>query len=276
MLKNIRLSFQKAVNNGLFALVADGVHKLNPRSKRHAPVRMEEGQLYTIHGVCRGGFEAAINAAIAVFPLSSVEGCGWHLTQAWVRNRNRLGLRRFVQGDRRDPRVIHWWRTLKGLPFLPRDHFHLVSALTVVPVEPTHPAYEPCQNFLDYFNRTWLNGPSESMWCKYLVKELRTTNLAENFHGRLRGLFSGRKHPKFNALITMLQEITGVAASRLNRMAEFPEEMRPLRARDRARREKTEGAMAAFARIQGLRYVTTAVVGRYCRKMSRYTSDRAI
>ncbi|RCN35254.1 hypothetical protein ANCCAN_18895, partial [Ancylostoma caninum] len=261
--------FQKAVNNGLLALVADGVHKLNPRTERRAPERMEEGQLYTIHGVYRGGFEvpllfavtrnkseddyvtifgkmkeavqavpsdtpntepqlrivvdfkmAAINAARAVFPLSSTEGCAWHLTQAWVRNRNRLGLLRFLKGGERDPRVVHWGKTLKGLPFLPRDHFHLVNALTVVPVEHSHPAYEPCQNFLDYFNRTWMRGPFESMWCKYLVKELRTTNLAENFHGRLRGLFSGKKHPKFDELITMLQEITAAAASRMNRMVE--------------------------------------------------------
>ncbi|RCN40920.1 hypothetical protein ANCCAN_13145 [Ancylostoma caninum] len=143
---------------------------------------MEEGQLYTIHGVCRGGFEvpllsavtrhkseedyltiferikeavqavpsdtpnaepelrivvdfeiAAVNAAKAVFPIHSIEGCGWHLTQAWVRNRNRLGLLRFFKGEERDPRAVRWWRTLKGLPFLPRDHFHLGNALTVVP-----------------------------------------------------------------------------------------------------------------------------------------------
>ncbi|RCN52612.1 hypothetical protein ANCCAN_01311 [Ancylostoma caninum] len=54
----------EAINSGLFALVADCVHKLNPRSKRHAPVRMEEGQLYTINGVCRGGFEVSLLFAV--------------------------------------------------------------------------------------------------------------------------------------------------------------------------------------------------------------------
>ncbi|EYC41512.1 hypothetical protein Y032_0566g21 [Ancylostoma ceylanicum] len=204
------------------------------------------------------------------------------------------GVSSFPKRRSRDPRVVHWWRTLKGLPFLPRDHFHLMRALTVVPVEPIHLAYQPCLNFLDYFNRTWLSGLFESMWFKYLVKGLRTTNFVENSHGyvyivnpiqekyplicfgRLRGLFSGKKHPKFNERITMLQEITGATASRLNRMIEFPEELRPLRPRDIRRREYTEAAMATFVRIQGGRYVNTAVVGRYCRKMSRYTSDKAI
>ncbi|KIH62461.1 hypothetical protein ANCDUO_07258 [Ancylostoma duodenale] len=54
----------KAVNNGLFALVADGVHKLNPRSKQLAPIRMEEGQLYTKHGVCRGASPLCCNSAL--------------------------------------------------------------------------------------------------------------------------------------------------------------------------------------------------------------------
>ncbi|KAL6731483.1 hypothetical protein Aduo_002344 [Ancylostoma duodenale] len=62
----------KAVNNGLFALVADGVHKLNPRSKKLAPIRMEEGQLYTKHGVCRGGFEVPLLFAVTRhFPTTS-------------------------------------------------------------------------------------------------------------------------------------------------------------------------------------------------------------
>ncbi|VDN28119.1 unnamed protein product [Cylicostephanus goldi] len=47
----------RAVENGLHALIGDGIHQLNPRSKRGSDVRIEEGQVYTIHGVCQGGFE---------------------------------------------------------------------------------------------------------------------------------------------------------------------------------------------------------------------------
>ncbi|CAJ0597869.1 unnamed protein product [Cylicocyclus nassatus] len=44
-----RKTIQKAVENGLVALVADGIHKLPPEELG------KDGQLYTIHGVCNGG-----------------------------------------------------------------------------------------------------------------------------------------------------------------------------------------------------------------------------
>ncbi|KAL6741585.1 hypothetical protein Aduo_014823 [Ancylostoma duodenale] len=141
----------KAYNNGLLALVADGVHKLKPRTKPREPVQMEEDLLYMIHGMCRGGFDVPLLfavtrhkseddylmifgkmkeavqavpsdtpnaepelrivddfriAATGVLPLFSIEGCGWHLTQVWMRNRNRLGLLGFLKGEGRDPRVV--------------------------------------------------------------------------------------------------------------------------------------------------------------------------
>ncbi|EYC09415.1 hypothetical protein Y032_0060g3103 [Ancylostoma ceylanicum] len=53
-----------ASENGLHVLIADGIHQLNPRSKRGSGVRMQEGQLYTIHGACGGGFEVPLLFAI--------------------------------------------------------------------------------------------------------------------------------------------------------------------------------------------------------------------
>ncbi|CAJ0594890.1 unnamed protein product [Cylicocyclus nassatus] len=45
---------KQAVENNLFALVGDGIHKLNPRSRRGTAVGMEGGQAYTIHEICAG------------------------------------------------------------------------------------------------------------------------------------------------------------------------------------------------------------------------------
>ncbi|RCN41343.1 hypothetical protein ANCCAN_12726 [Ancylostoma caninum] len=50
-----------ACDNGLQVLVGDGVHKLNPRN---TPVRMDKGQLYTIHAVCNGETEVPILYAV--------------------------------------------------------------------------------------------------------------------------------------------------------------------------------------------------------------------
>ncbi|EYB90362.1 hypothetical protein Y032_0221g2574 [Ancylostoma ceylanicum] len=54
----------KAVSNGLYVLAADGVHQLNLKNKRNVVIQMEKGQLYTIHGVVRGGFEVPLLFAI--------------------------------------------------------------------------------------------------------------------------------------------------------------------------------------------------------------------
>ncbi|KAK6757279.1 hypothetical protein RB195_015231 [Necator americanus] len=47
--------------------------------------------------------------------------------------------------------------------------------------------------------------------------------------------------------------------------------------KDRVRREKIEAAMSTFeATIQGGQNPSMAEIERYCRKMSRYTSDKAV
>ncbi|VDP49052.1 unnamed protein product [Heligmosomoides polygyrus] len=110
-------TIKKAYENGLFALVADGVHKILPTQLGY------QAQLYTIHGVCSNGHEipllyaltraqrestyelvfsclerelrslgpqcvrrfvvdferAAINAANKTFPGVNVEDCAFHL-----------------------------------------------------------------------------------------------------------------------------------------------------------------------------------------------------
>ncbi|KHJ77622.1 hypothetical protein OESDEN_22758, partial [Oesophagostomum dentatum] len=230
---------KRAVENGLMALRADGngIHLLNPRSKRGTGVRMEEGQVYTTHGVCRGGFEAAIQAARRVFPSCSIEGCSWHLSQAWVRKRNTLGILHFLKGDARSKRVRRWWRTLKGLPFLPQDCLRFVTALTAPPVPAHHPAHTPCSKFLEYLRSTWLEGPFQNMWCKYLVHELRTTNTAENYHSRLRKII-GKNHPPLAQLILAFRSLTSIAKVTLMRMEVLRHESRSLRTRDQIRREK--------------------------------------
>ncbi|VDM76550.1 unnamed protein product [Strongylus vulgaris] len=49
-----------AIDAALYALIGDGIHQLKSRYKRGSRARVEEGQLYTIHGVCRGGIEAGL------------------------------------------------------------------------------------------------------------------------------------------------------------------------------------------------------------------------
>ncbi|KIH45462.1 hypothetical protein ANCDUO_24497 [Ancylostoma duodenale] len=116
---------QMACENGINAIIGDGVHKLNPRT---APVHMEKGQLYTIHASCNGEMEvpilyaitrskkqasyrtifgalkeAAVKAAKATFPESVVQGCAFHLAQAWNRKSKEKGLRQYTVGKKERP-----------------------------------------------------------------------------------------------------------------------------------------------------------------------------
>ncbi|KAK6035787.1 hypothetical protein COOONC_26708 [Cooperia oncophora] len=141
------LEIQMALENGLYAIVADGVHSLHPKSLGY------HAQLYCVHGVCsrevdlplmfcitekktrrvykkifehlkanlRGetprrivlDFEkAAIHAAKMVFPTASVECCAFHLAQAWSRKRNALTLKKYIQGPERDVRFVNDERLL--------------------------------------------------------------------------------------------------------------------------------------------------------------------
>lgn len=124
---------------------------------------------------------AAINAA-EVFPTTSVQGCVFHLSQSWNRKRDALGIREFLKGGSRCRMVSKWWRTLKGIPFLPTFLLRRLPGFVRPSIPRNHAAYQKCQDFLDYLHNTWLRGPFRKLWCKWGLTELRTTNLAEAYH----------------------------------------------------------------------------------------------
>ncbi|KHJ82189.1 hypothetical protein OESDEN_18119 [Oesophagostomum dentatum] len=181
----------------------------------------------------------------------------------------------YTKGDARFKRVRRWWRTLKGLPFLPQDCLRFVSALTAPPVPAHHPAHTPCSKFLEYLRSTWLEGSLQNMWCKYLVHELRTTNTAENYHSRLRKII-GKNHPPLARLILAFRSLTSIAKVTLMRMEVLRHESRSFRTRDQIRREKVNRAMADFEEVRRSPYLNTIFVERYCREMSRFTSEKVI
>ncbi|CAJ0608777.1 unnamed protein product [Cylicocyclus nassatus] len=127
-----RSTLEKAVNNGLIAIVADGIHNLPPCELG------KDAQLYTVHGVCNAGVDvplvhvlmrrktqsfyekvfgivkeelqdlnvdlarlrividferAALSAIRKQCPSSPIEGCAFHLAQSWNRKAQSLGLR---------------------------------------------------------------------------------------------------------------------------------------------------------------------------------------
>ncbi|RCN34673.1 hypothetical protein ANCCAN_19492, partial [Ancylostoma caninum] len=206
----------KAMANGLYVLIGDGVHKLNPKT---IPDRMDKGQLYIqqmfsvklqvpiLYAITRRktvatykaifrqlkdiigageelriilDFEkAAIRAARETFTNARVKGCAFHLARAWNRMAKELGLMRFIKGPKQIRAVARRWRILKGIVFLPQELMSRVTALSFPPVNERSVAYTPSLNFLKYLQDTWFSGPFKDMWGKWNVDDFRTSNAAE-------------------------------------------------------------------------------------------------
>ncbi|KAL6739025.1 hypothetical protein Aduo_012518 [Ancylostoma duodenale] len=140
-----RTKNEKACTNGLFALVADGVHtshlqaildRYRPRPHQRLRVVLD--------------FEkAAINAAKIVFTHSIVQGCAFHLSKAWNR-RDSSGLRKSIQGPTKVETVEKWWDTIKGVTFLPTRLRSHVEALFHPPVPENHPAHRGSSSSATY------------------------------------------------------------------------------------------------------------------------------
>ncbi|KAL6729504.1 hypothetical protein Aduo_000552 [Ancylostoma duodenale] len=271
---------QKACENGINALIGDGVHKLNPKT---APVHMEKGQLYTIHAACNGEMElpilyavtrskkaqtyrtifgalkevhnrfgapqqlrilldyekAAIKAAKAIFTESVVQGCAFHLAQAWNRQSAFLGLRQYVAGKK----------------------MHTV----------------PVKSSWITSKKTWLRGTFKDLWCKWDIHELRTTNSAEAFHSKLRKLLNSRIHPPFEDLLELLQEISMAALGTLLHMEANRNTVRILRRSDSRRRRKISQTMEQFKeQLNNRRNVPGSIINEYCIKMSRFVTEKRI
>ncbi|CAJ0593644.1 unnamed protein product [Cylicocyclus nassatus] len=302
-------TIQKACANGLFAVVADGVHSKQPKNL---------AQLYCVHVVCAGGVEvpllyaltarkheatyrriftclqnnfelfrprpmqrlrvvldfehAAINAAYSVFPDAVVQGCSFHLSQSWNRKRDSCRITRFIRGPGRDGVVEEWWDTIKGVIFLPKGLRSEFRALRAPPVSSEHPAYGSCWDFLKYLISTWLTGPFEDLWCKWGITDLRTTNLAEAFHNKLNATLTG-DHPDMRALLEKLRTLDLEAKCNLRWSEMNPGVDKRIRRRDLERRQSVEESMARFDAAYRAG-ATVAQIEKFCRDMSRFISGK--
>ncbi|KHJ86533.1 hypothetical protein OESDEN_13711 [Oesophagostomum dentatum] len=262
-----RRTIEAAVRNGLHVLVADGVHSYQPRELGR------QGQLYTVHGVCSNRVEVQLLYAVSskkteqVFPDATVQGCAFHLAQAWNRRRDKKGLLPFLEGARKSAEVEKWWNTIKGVVFLPRRLHREVRALTTPPVPVGHPAHAPCGDFLEYLRETWYEGMFADLWDKYGIEEVRTTNMAEAFHSQLNTLMNN-DHPPLGRLLEVLRDLDSEAESALIAVQQNPSHEKYLRREDRERRQRIAEEMHSVqqkkypytARRMGLACITVATV----------------
>ncbi|KAL6734982.1 hypothetical protein Aduo_005468 [Ancylostoma duodenale] len=292
-LSRLEETIQRACRNGLHTIVADGMFSLHPKELgRHAQLYcihavcaggVEVPILFAITAkktakeytkifnhvkeqISKSGREdicptriildfekAAIKAAKKVFPNSKVEGCAFHLSQAWNRRMDELGLQTYINGDKADERIRSWWHTIKGMD---------------------HEGYTKCDDFLKYLRKNWLVGTYKDLWAKWEIEELRTTNLAEAFNRKVGVLFES-DHPPLKELIDGLKNINTVTNCSLRYMEEHPEEGKRLRARDRRRREKISELMNNIEIRFDTQGLSAMSVETYCKEMSAYVTEKS-
>ncbi|KAK5977257.1 hypothetical protein GCK32_009220 [Trichostrongylus colubriformis] len=138
-------------------------------------------------------------------------------------------------------------------------------------------AFSRCRSFLEYLRINWYAGPFKDLWNKWDVEELRTSNVAESFN-RLLGVLLRRKHPLMSKLILALQGCVSEARGTLLYHEAHRTERKRIRRRDILRRRRVTREMNRFKsvleRTRG--FLTTVFITTYCRRMSRFVTEKVV
>ncbi|VDP21125.1 unnamed protein product [Heligmosomoides polygyrus] len=198
---------------------------------------------------------AAIKAAKITVPMASVEGWAFHLARAWNRKRDQLGLRKFIRNSERCERIKRWWETLKGTIVLPPDLYRSVPALTRVP-------------------ETWLEGPFKGIWNKWNKKTLRTSNIAETFHSNLLSEVRKKRLP-MEKLLKVLKRMNAQSKAKLLHHGKNPDAPEDLSKKDLKRRRRVNAEMRHFEMRRARGLLWARVITTYCRRMSRFVTEKS-
>ncbi|KAL6723730.1 hypothetical protein Aduo_018706 [Ancylostoma duodenale] len=190
--------------------------------------------------------KAAINAAKRTFDKAELEGCGWHLSQAWTRKRDNTGLRQYVCARRENVQagcylVEHFERTSFPTNGLSKEGTRYISSTDASGTRGVHRMPRvSVMSALDVDRRA-VQGTVVT-----LLHHLRRSNLRANF--------------------------------KIRRLEQVPTEGRHLRKRDRERRIKVAQCMKDFERLREVNRIcmSTSDITLYCRRMFRFTSGESI
>jgi hypothetical protein len=159
-------------------------------------------------------FECSIHRALRkVWPSTSIQGCRFHLGQAWFRKIQSLGLTKLYRSRSAEGSFL---RSFFGLSFIkPEDmeDFFVEDFLAFAPT-PTHPKI---REFSEYVFDTYISSMARfppSMWSRYSKDIGRTTNACESFSSRLNAMFY-HSHPNIFLLVDALLEIQEEAVTKM-------------------------------------------------------------
>lgn len=149
-------------------------------------------------------FEQGIHKAVnEVWPEAQIIGCRFHLSQAWYRKVQKLGLTKEYQD--KSNLVGQWMRTTFALPYLDPSEVGDSFALDLFDIMPND---ERLLRYADYLTDNYISEESAFppiIWAKMSATLARTTNACESFHSHFNSSMY-KAHPNFFVFVEKLSE----------------------------------------------------------------------
>lgn len=150
-------------------------------------------------------FEKSIHISIKkVWPQISIIGCRFHLTQAWFRKIQSLGL--VSEYKNKDSQIGQWLTWSFGLLFLDSNDVGTCFAEDLYSVIPQN---ENVIKYADYLVDNYISNDAvfpPSIWASCTSSTERTTNACESFHSKFNANFYVA-HPDIFRFISVLKGI---------------------------------------------------------------------
>lgn len=144
------------------------------------------------------------NAVLNVWPETKIECCRFHLTQAWYRKIQELGLSVEYRDDTSE--VGKWLHYIFGLVFIDPNEVGNVYVFTLAAIMP--PQNKKLETFASYLVNTYIDEEASyppTMWASASSSTSKTTNACESFHSHFNSSFSSI-HPSLFIFINALTD----------------------------------------------------------------------
>ncbi|CAI6359480.1 unnamed protein product [Macrosiphum euphorbiae] len=155
--------------------------------------------------VCVVDFEKSLhNDIITVWPTIILHGCRFHLSQAWWRKIQNLGLTSEYKNDLSE--IGQWLRWIFGLSLLEPENVLNLFANDFMSIKSTD---ERVTQFSDYLINMYIDEGATFppfMWASCSISSERTTNACESFHSAF-GKYFYSAHPNIFVFLEVLKLI---------------------------------------------------------------------
>ncbi|GFR80466.1 hypothetical protein ElyMa_000581900 [Elysia marginata] len=125
--------------------------------------------------------EVSVHAALSsTWPSCKIRLCHFHLSQAWFRKIQELGLTAEYKNN--DSEIGQWLKLFFAIPLLPTKDIEECFAFTLIPIQPPS---DKAEKFADYIFQKYICQTARflpAIWAGIDKEDVTTTNSCEAFH----------------------------------------------------------------------------------------------